>query len=88
VRASINWKFCLRRRFPAFPAACISSKKWKSFFISPQNLQQSQLLPKIPISGKSGPDIIKSAAVPKIANIGKFWKRAHKKKEEISSSLF
>jgi len=35
----------------------------------------SQLLPKIPISGKNESDIVESAAVLKIPNIRKFWKR-------------
>ena len=63
LSAPIKWKFCLRRRegifedlpkfscaphnFPAFPAACIFSKKWKSFSVKIYHATKFDLVQKI-----------------------------------------
>lgn len=76
--------------FPAFPAACIFSKKWKSFSVKFYLTTKFAAVPAATKNGnfwKNGSDIVKFAAVPKVTSIGKFWKRAQKKKEEISSSF-
>ncbi len=71
--------------FPAFPAAYIFSKKWKSFSVKFYLATKFAAVPaatKNPNFWKNGSDIVKFAAAPKIPNIGKFWKRIQKKERK------
>lgn len=76
--------------FPAFPAASISSKKWKSFFVKFYLATKFAAVPaatKIPNFWKNdltSQNLRRSQRLPTLENSGSGHK---KKKEEISSSF-